>query len=92
MDVQLTRQELAYVANRIESGCALDASDVVRQGIRLLMERDDKERREYERWRADVRQSIEEAYQESLTDEGVDGDAFLEELRIELGGRREPGG
>ena len=39
-NMHLTRPMEAHVRDRIESGAYADMSDVVRAGIRLLMERD----------------------------------------------------
>ena len=39
-NIHLTGPMEAYVRDRIESGACADMSDVVRAGIRLLMERD----------------------------------------------------
>ena len=39
-DVHLTKTMEAYVQAKVQSGAYLDAGEVVRAGVRLLMERD----------------------------------------------------
>jgi Arc/MetJ-type ribon-helix-helix transcriptional regulator len=89
MDLPLNKEERAFIEEQLRSGRAANQEEILREGLQLLMDRDADERRKYEAWRADVRQKIDEGYEESLTDEGIDGAAFLEELRLELQSRRE---
>lgn len=84
MEVPLNRKQLEYIEEQIRTGRAASQEEILREGLQLLMDRDAQERRQYEAWREDARQKIEEAYQESLTEEGIDGPTLLEELRVEL--------
>ncbi len=89
MDMPLSQEERVYIQEQLRSGRAASQEEVLREGLQLLMERDAEERRKYEEWKADVRQKIDEAYEESLTDEGIDGHTLLEALRVELEAGRE---
>jgi len=89
MDVPLNRKQLDYIDEQIRSGRAGSQEEVLREGLQLLMERDAEERRKYEAWREETRRNIEIGYQQLLAGDTVDGEEFLEELRLELEARRE---
>ncbi len=91
MDVPLNRKQLEYIEEQIRSGRAASQEEVLREGLQLLMERDAEERRKYEEWKAAVRRNIDIGYQQMLDGDTVDGDEFLEELRLELEARKEGG-
>ena len=92
MDVPLNRKQLEYIEEQIRSGRAASQEEVLREGLQLLMDRDAEERRKYEEWKANVRRNIDIGYQQMLDGDTVDGDEFLEELRLELEARKEGGG
>ena len=58
-NVRLTRQMEAYIHDRIESGVYANASEVVRAGIRLLMERDGARR--FYALKSDLEDAVREA-------------------------------
>jgi Arc/MetJ-type ribon-helix-helix transcriptional regulator len=89
MHVPLNRRQLEFIEEQIRSGRAASQEEILREGLELLMERDAEERRTSEAWCEDARQKIEEAYQESFTEEGIDGHTLLEALRVELEAGRE---
>lgn len=65
-DVHLTEPMEAYVQGQIKSGAYADPSEVVRAGIRLLMERDGARR--FYRLKADLEEAVREAEAGSFTD------------------------
>lgn len=91
MDVPLNQKELAYIQEQVRSGRASSEGEVLREGLQLLMERDAEERRKYEAWREETRRNIDIGYQQMLDGDTVDGDEFLEELRLELEMRKAGG-
>jgi len=88
MEVPLNASEAEYVAAQIRSGRAANGGDLLREALQLLMEREADERREYEKWRERTRGEIDEAYEESFHEEGFDGPAVFEQLRLEIESRR----
>lgn len=84
MEVPLSAMEFGYVEARVRSGRSASHGEVLREALHLLMERDAGERRSYQEWRERTRRGIDEAYEESFTEEGLDGPAVFEELRIKL--------
>ncbi len=58
-NVRLTESMESYVQGRIESGAYANLSEVVRAGIRLLMERDGA--RQFCRLKADLEEAVREA-------------------------------
>lgn len=83
LNVSLTPELEALVAERVESGRYLTASEVVREGLRLLEERD----RLRDEALLGVRRKIEEGLSSLERGETVDGEALLAELERRLEGR-----
>ena len=73
MNVSLTPELERWVSSRVEGGRYRSASEVVREGLRLLQEREEEHRARLEALRHDVRVGLDELER----GEGVDGeDAF----------------
>ncbi len=89
IEISLSGPEREYVEQQIRSGRAASEGEVVRGALRSMIDRDGDERRKYEEWRERMRRELDEAYEESFTDEGLDGPAVFEELRLELEARRD---
>lgn len=77
MTVSLTPELEAFVASRVESGQFVSASEVVREGLRLLEEREERRNAELGRLRRDIQVGLEQARAGELTD-GEDVFADLE--------------
>jgi antitoxin ParD1/3/4 len=60
MNVSLTPELEQFVAQKVESGLYQTASEVVREGLRLLRERDELYRKNLEELRKDIAAGIEE--------------------------------
>ncbi len=74
MNVSLTRELEHYVNAKVESGLYGSASEVIREGLRLLKEKDELHRRKLEELRREVQIGIDQADQgkvKPLTDELV---------------------
>ncbi|MDE0627289.1 MAG: type II toxin-antitoxin system ParD family antitoxin [Bryobacterales bacterium] len=65
-NVQLTEPMEAYVRGQIRSGAYANPSEVVRAGIRLLMERDGS--RQFYALKADLEQAVREAESGAFSD------------------------
>ena len=80
MNVTLTKEQLRFIAEKVRSGSYRTATEVVRDGIRLLMQRED-ERRRYETWKEDVRRKIDEGMEQLERGEFLDGEEVFEDLQ-----------
>jgi len=80
MNVSLTPELERLVQEKIASGLYGSASEVIREALRLMQERDQIRRVRLEELRRDVSIGIEAADRGEL----VDGEQFFEELQAEL--------
>lgn len=85
MNVSLTPELEAFVQEQVKSGAYVSASEVVRDGLRLLARAEEMRRLELDRLRADIRQGLEELER----GEGVEGAEAFKELRRRAGKRRD---
>lgn len=85
MNVSLTPELEQYVANKLKSGSYASQSEVVREGLRLLMERD----RTLEARLAQLRDDIAIGLEEARLGKLLDGDEVFDEIRRESRARRE---
>ncbi|MFP3941189.1 MAG: type II toxin-antitoxin system ParD family antitoxin [Thermoanaerobaculia bacterium] len=76
LTVSLTPELEEFVASRVESGKFVSASEVVREGLRLLEDREARREAELARLRRDVRVGLDQARAGEL----VDGEEVFEEL------------
>lgn len=82
LNVSLTPELEQLISARVASGRYLSASEVVREGLRLLEERD----RLRDEALASVTRKIEEGLDSLDRGEGVDGEALLDELERRIRG------
>ncbi|MFW6012292.1 MAG: type II toxin-antitoxin system ParD family antitoxin [bacterium] len=80
LNISLSPELEDFVATRVASGRYLTASEVVRDGLRLLEERE----RLREETLARVRQKVEDGFASLDRGEGVDGETVLAELERRL--------
>ena len=83
MNVSLTPELEQFVQSRVASGRFQTASEVVREGLRLLEERELSRETALKELRAKIRRAVEQADRGEL----LDGDAVFEEIR-KLSARR----
>jgi antitoxin ParD1/3/4 len=83
LNVSLTPELEQFVQSRVASGRYQTASEVIREGLRLLEEREQAREAAIEELRARIRRGIEQADRGEL----LDGDAVFEEIR-QLSARR----
>lgn len=61
MNVSLTKELENFINELVESGMYFSASEVVREGLRLLKETNDMKRAKFEQLKADILQGFEES-------------------------------
>lgn len=83
MNVHLTPELKKLVDEEVESGHYASASEVIREGLRLLIEE--------RRWREDVRQKIAAGMAQAKAGQLVDGDEVFERLMQKIELRRKKG-
>ncbi len=89
MNVSLTRELEEFVDKKVSTGLYQTASEVVREGLRLLKERDDLQQRKLEDLRRDIAIGLEEAERGEVT--SVDAGAVLEKVRARRISRKKDG-
>ena len=79
MNVSLTPELQKFIHRKVKSGMYYSASEVVREGLRLLREQD-----EIRKWRRKaLQEKIERGIAQLERGEGIDGDEFFEQLRLQ---------
>jgi antitoxin ParD1/3/4 len=66
MNISLTSELERFVNEKVKSGLYQTASEVVREGLRLLRERDELHRQKLEELRKDIARGLEDAEQGKL--------------------------
>jgi antitoxin ParD1/3/4 len=89
MNVSLTRELEEFVDKKVSTGLYQTASEVVREGLRLLKERDDLQQRKLEDLRRDIAIGLEEAERGDVTT--VDAGAVLKKVRARRISRKTDG-
>lgn len=87
MNVSLTPELEAFVTEKVESGLYSSQSEVVREGLRLLMERD----RMLEARLGELRKEIAKGLEEARGGELIPGEQVFEEIRAMSRERRARG-
>lgn len=82
MNVSLTPELEKLVNSKLRSGMYYSASEVVREGLRLLQERDEIRRRRL----AEIGRQIDTGFEQLERGEGISGEKFFNHLRAK--GRR----
>lgn len=82
MNVSLTQEMERFIDERVASGRYRSASEVVREALRLLQERDEERRVRLDA----LRTAIDEGIDALERGEWIDGDAFIDEIRSRRGG------
>lgn len=84
MNVSIGRELEDYIQQKVATGDYASASEVVREGLRLLKDRERSRDAEIEA----IRKTIEEAWQQSETGPFLDGPAVMEEIRQRIEAKR----
>ena len=84
MNVSLTPELEQFVQSKVESGLYYSASEVIREGLRMLQEREMLKQIQIEELRKEIQKGIEQADRGEL----VDGEAVFEKIRAKSRTRR----
>jgi antitoxin ParD1/3/4 len=83
MNVSLTPELERWVATKVEAGRYRIASEVVREGLRLLQEREEEHAARMTALRQDIRVGLDELDR----GEGVDGEEVMDRIMARIGDR-----
>jgi len=83
MNVHLTPELKKLVEQEVASGQYASASEVIREGLRLLVEE--------RRWREEIRRKIAEGVAQAKAGQLVDGEEAFERLRKRVDAHRKKG-
>lgn len=86
MNVSLTPELEQWVSEKVDSGRYRSASEVVREGLRLLQEREEEYGVRLEALRSDLHTGLAQLDR----GEGVDGEEAFERILAALGEEQEP--
>lgn len=84
MNVSLTPELKQFVQNKVESGLYYSASEVIREGLRMLQEKEMLKQIQIEELRKEIQKGIEQADRGEL----VDGEEVFETIRAKSRARR----
>lgn len=88
MNISLTRQLQKFIQDRIKSGRYTSASEVVREGLRLMQEREEERAAAIQ----SIRQKIEQGIAAADRGELIDGAEVFRELERRAKARRRKAG
>lgn len=80
LTVSLTPELQEFVTSRVETGMFVSASEVVREGLRLLAEQEVRRKTELAQLRKDIQIGVDQARSGDL----VDGEEYFSELARRL--------
>ena len=84
MNVSLTPELEQFVQNKVQSGLYYSASEVIREGLRMLQEKEMLKQIQIEELRKEIQKGIEQADRGEL----VDGEEVFETIRAKSRARR----
>ncbi|MCC7170450.1 MAG: type II toxin-antitoxin system ParD family antitoxin [Planctomycetes bacterium] len=82
MNVRLTPQQEEFVHRQVADGRYLSASEVIREGLRLLADE--------EKWKAEVRQKVATGLEQFRAGQLIDGEEAVKNVLKDLKKRRPP--
>ncbi len=88
MNVSLTDEQVRFIQQRVKTGRYRTAAEVVREALRILMQQESAERREFTAWREEVRRKIDAGLDQAERGQLVDGERAFARLKKRLGTRR----
>lgn len=82
MNVRLTPQQEEFIHRQVADGRYLSASEVIREGLRLLADE--------EKWKAEVRQKVATGLEQFRAGQLIDGEEAVKNVLKDLKKRRPP--
>jgi len=91
MNISLTPEQQRFIEEKVASGRYHTSADVVREALRLLMEREDDKQHQREAWVQELRRKIEEGLDQADRGELLDADDVFSEIEKRIGRDRPAG-
>jgi antitoxin ParD1/3/4 len=86
MNVSLTPELARWVSQKVDAGRYKSASEVIREGLRLLQEKEEEHAARLQALRSDIRVGLEELDR----GEGTDGEKVFDRVLARLAGHEAP--
>lgn len=83
LNVSLTPELEEFILSKVESGTYASASEVVRDGLRLLQASEESKAQ----WAADARAKIERGWQQAQDGQLADGEKAMDRIRAKMEAR-----
>ena len=90
MDLPWTVEERRFIEEKLKTGRYKTAADVVRDSLRIWMVQEAAEQERRTAWASEVREKIEQGWQQSERGQMVDGDEVFRRLKKRLEDRADP--
>ncbi len=84
LNVSLTPELEEYISSKVQSGNYTSASEVVREGLRLLQAAEEAKLR----WAGEAREKIERGWQQAQDGKLVDGEEVFKKIQAKSEARR----
>jgi len=81
MDLPWTAEERRFIEEKLKTGRYRSADDVIRDSLRMWMVQEAAEEMQRASWASEVREKIEEGWQQVQRGELLDGEMVFERLR-----------
>jgi len=90
MDLSLTAEQQRFVDEKLKTGKYQSAADVVRDSLRIWMVQEAAEQEKHTAWIGEVREKIEDGWQQAERGERLDGEEVFRRLKHRLEDRADP--
>lgn len=87
MNVSLTNEQIRFIEQRVKSGRYRTAAEVVREALRVLMQQESDEQRDFRAWREEVRRQVDAGLDQAERGQLVDGEQAFARLKKRAGTR-----
>ena len=87
MNVSLTNEQVRFIQQRVKTGRYRTAAEVVREALRVLMQQESDEQREFAAWREEVRRKVDAGLDQAERGQTVDGERAFARLKKRAGKR-----
>lgn len=91
MNVSLTNEQLRFIQQRVKTGRYRTAAEVVREALRVLMQQESDEQRQFRAWREEVRRKVDAGVDQAERGQLVDGEQAFARLGRRIGKKRKRG-
>lgn len=88
LNISLTPEQVRFIQAKVGTGRYQTAAEVVREGIRLLMERDAEAQHRFDAWRNELRRHIDTGLREAERGELIEGEKVVAEVKKAIRRRR----